>query len=65
MNGRREVMHLLRQIQTLALEVAEEEKREAAAGELDAKVRALEQLRWRLAAVSRHTAHDELGNAAA
>jgi hypothetical protein len=65
MNGRHEVMHLLRQIQSLTLEVAEQEKREAAAGELDAKERALEELRWRLVTVSRHTAHAELGNAAA
>jgi hypothetical protein len=58
-----EVARLLREIQTLALEVAAEE-RETGARELDAKKRDLEQLRWRLAAASRRTAHGDLGNAA-
>jgi hypothetical protein len=47
----------------VALEVAKEE-RKIGAGELDAKRRALEQLRWRLAGASRRTAHGDLGNAA-
>jgi hypothetical protein len=63
MSQRGEVVRLLREIQTLALELAAEE-RETGAEELEGKKRALEQLRWRLAAASRRTAHGDLGNAA-
>jgi hypothetical protein len=59
-----EVARLLREIQTLALELAQYERREGGDGEFDAKRRTLEQLRWRLASASRRVAHGDLGNAA-
>ena len=61
---RRELVHLVRRIQTLRLELQELEKREQNTSELDAKQRRLEQLRWRLAALARRAATDDLGNAA-
>jgi hypothetical protein len=36
----------------------------ASRAELEARERALERLRWQLAAVARRTAYDDLGNAA-
>ena len=59
-----ELVSLIRQIQALAFEVTEQEKRENSGGELEAKKRSLEQLRWRLAVASKRTAHDTLGDAA-
>jgi hypothetical protein len=57
-----EVVQLLREIQTLALEVADGDGRDGA--EVEAKKRTLEQLRWRLAIASRRTAQRDLGDAA-
>ncbi len=64
MSRNEEVARLLRQIQTLMLDLAEQEQRATPDAELDANKRALEQLRWRLAAASRRTAHEDLGSAA-
>ncbi len=61
---RRELVRLVRRIQTLALEVQEARRRGVDTPAVDAKERMLEQLRWRLAAVARRTATDRLGNAA-
>ena len=62
---RRELVRVLRQIQTLTAEL-DHLCRHAAADppEVQARERTLEQLRWRLAAVARRTATDRLGNAA-
>jgi hypothetical protein len=51
-----ELVDLVRRIQVLTLELQELEKREQNTPELDTKQRTLEQLRWRLAALARHTA---------
>jgi hypothetical protein len=61
---RRELVHLVRRIQTLTLELQELEKREHNTSQLDAKQRRLEHLRWRQAAVAQRAALDDLGNAA-
>ncbi len=61
---RRELVQLVRRIQTLSLEVQEAGRRGVDTPAVDAKKRMLEQLRWRLAAVARRTATDRLGNAA-
>jgi hypothetical protein len=61
---RRELVRLVQQIQALTLEVQELGQREAGTPELHAKQRTLEQLRWRLAAVARRTATDDLDAAA-
>ena len=60
----RELTRLVRQIQTLTLELQELEKREHNTSQLDAKQRRLEHLRWRQAAVAQRAALDDLGNAA-
>jgi len=60
----RKIAHLVRRIQLLTLELQEARKRERHTTELAAKQRTLEQLRWRLAALARRAAHDDLGNAA-
>lgn len=57
---RRELVRLVRQIQTLTLEVRQLQLRQGGAPELHAKERTLEQLRWRLAAVARRAATDDL-----
>ncbi len=62
--GRRELARLIRRIQTLTLELAELRQRGGANLELQAKERTLEQLHWRLAAVARRTAADDVGAAA-
>ena len=54
----REVVRLLEQIQALVPEIEELEHDGARDASLAAKKRALEQLRWRLAAVARQLAHD-------
>jgi hypothetical protein len=54
----------VRRIQALTLELEERRRRELDQGDVEAEERLLEQLRWRLAAVARRTATDELGNAA-
>ena len=61
---RRELARLVRRIQTLTLELQEARRRELRSRGVGAKERMLEQLRWRLAAVARRTATDDLGNAA-
>jgi hypothetical protein len=58
---RRELVRLVRRIQALTLELHELRQREAGTPELYAKERTLEQLRWRLAAVARRAATDDLG----
>ena len=60
----RELTRLVRQIQTLTLELQALQGREQDTSEFDAKERTLEQLRWRLAAVARRAATDGLGAAA-
>jgi hypothetical protein len=60
----RKLAQLVRRIQTLTLELQEPRRRELHAPAVAAKERMLEQLRWRLAAVARRTATDDLGNAA-
>jgi hypothetical protein len=61
---RRELVGLIRRIQTLTLELAELRQRGGVAPELQAKERTLDQLYWRLATVARRTAADDLGAAA-
>lgn len=63
---RREAVRLVRQIQTLFLELELEELRrhEQRTPEIQAKERRLEQLRWRLAAVARRSVSDDLDAAA-
>jgi hypothetical protein len=61
---RRELVRLIRQIQTLTHELQELQRRKQGTPEFDAKERTLEQLRWRLAAVARRTATDCPGAAA-
>ena len=63
--GRRsELAQLIRRIQTLTLERNQLRQDGGADPELQAKERTLDQLHWRLAAVARQTAVDDLGNAA-
>lgn len=59
---RRDLIRLIRRIQALTLEI--QELRRRGAPELAARERTLEQLRWRLAAVARRTATDDLDAAA-
>jgi len=61
---RAELVRLVRRIQALTLELQEPRRRELDQADVEAKERLLEQLRWRLAAVARRAATDELGNAA-
>jgi hypothetical protein len=61
---RSELPRLVLRIQALTLELEEDRRRELDRADVDAKQRLLEQLRWRLAAVARRTASDDLGNAA-
>jgi hypothetical protein len=61
---RRELVGLIRRIQTLNLELAELRQHGRASPELEEKERTLEQLKWRLATVARRTAADDLGAAA-
>jgi hypothetical protein len=61
---RREVVRLVRRIQAVFLELEELRRREEDSPELRAKERALEQLRWRLAAAARRSASDDLDAAA-
>ena len=57
-------VRLVRRIQTLFLELEELRRHEQRTPEIQAKERRLEQLRWRLAAVARRSASDELDAAA-
>jgi hypothetical protein len=61
---RAELVRLVRRIQALTLELQEPRQRKLDRADVVAKERLLEQLRWRLAAVARRAATDELGNAA-
>ena len=61
---RREVVRLVRRIQKLFLELEELRRYEQRTPEIQAKERRLEQLRWRLAAVARRSASDDLDAAA-
>ena len=61
---RRELVGLVRRIQTLRLELAELRQGGGVAPELQVKERTFDQLHWRLAAVARRTAADDLGAAA-
>jgi hypothetical protein len=61
---RRELVRLVRRIQTLTLELQEARWRRLSPAEVEAKERMHEQLHWRLAAIARRTVTDELGNAA-
>jgi hypothetical protein len=61
---RSELVRLVRRIQTLTLEVQELKLRQRGTGELQAKERTLEQLRWRLAAVARRAATNDRDAAA-
>jgi hypothetical protein len=58
---RRDVAQLLRQIRALTLELRLLRLHGTKESDLRAKERALEQLRWRLAAVARRAAVDEGG----
>jgi hypothetical protein len=61
----RELVRVVRRIQTLTLEINELGRgEERDTRELDARERELEDLRWRLAAVARRTAADDRGAAA-
>jgi hypothetical protein len=62
---RAELVRVVRRIQELTLERQGPRRRELDHADVEAKERLLEQLRWRLAAVARRTATDQLGNAAA
>jgi hypothetical protein len=61
---RRDLVRLIRRIQALTLEIHELQRHDACAPELQAKERTREQLRWRLAAVARRAAGDDLDAAA-
>jgi hypothetical protein len=61
---RRELVRVVRRIQTLTLEINELRRGERDTRELDARERELDDLRWRLAAVARRTAADDRGAAA-
>lgn len=61
---RGEAVRLVRRIQALFLELEELRRHEQRSPEIQAKERTLEQLRWRLAAVARRTASDDLDAAA-
>jgi hypothetical protein len=61
---RSELVRLVLQIQALKLELVEDRRRELDHPDVETKQRLLEQLRWRLAAVARRSATDELGDAA-
>jgi hypothetical protein len=59
-----EVLRLIREIQALKLELDTLRPTAGSAPEVQAKERALDQLHWRLAAVARHAASNDLGAAA-
>lgn len=61
---RGEAVRLVRRIQALVLELEELRRHERRTPEIQAKERRLEQLRWRLAAVARRSASDNLDAAA-
>jgi hypothetical protein len=59
-----ELIRIIRAIQELTLDLAQLHHGEHSRPELEAKEHTLEQLRWRLAAVARRTATDDLDDAA-
>jgi hypothetical protein len=59
-----ELRQVIRAIQELTLELAQLRHEKHVGPELEAKELALEQLRWRLAAVARRVATDDFGAAA-
>jgi hypothetical protein len=59
-----EVVGLLAELRELTFELAELRREAAGDQHLHRTERAIEQLRWRLAAAARRAATDELGNAA-
>jgi hypothetical protein len=61
---RHELGRLVARIQTLTLELQAVRRDRPDSAEFDAKTHTLDQLRWRLAAIARRSATDELGNAA-
>jgi hypothetical protein len=61
---RHELGRLVARIQTLTLELQAALRDRPDSAEVAAKTHTLDQLRWRLAAISRRNATDELGNAA-
>ena len=61
---RREVVRLVRRIQVLFSELKELRRREQQGSEVQTKELELDELRWRLAAVARRSASDELDAAA-
>ena len=63
-DSRSELAWLVRRVQNLTLEVQELRKQLGTNPELEAKERTLDQLLWRLAAVARRTATDDLDAAA-
>ncbi len=63
-DSRSELARLVRRVQNLTLEVQELRKQLGTNPELEAKERTLDQLLWRLAAVARRTATDDLDAAA-
>jgi hypothetical protein len=58
------VVQLIDEIQAIALELDGLRKQGASATELEARENELERLRWRLAAIARRAARDDLGDAA-
>jgi hypothetical protein len=58
------VVRLIDEIQAIALELDGLRARGAYAADLAAKENELERLRWRLAAIARRAARDDLGDAA-
>jgi hypothetical protein len=61
---RRELIRVIRQIQALTLELQVLRQRPGRDKEVREKERALDRLRWRLAAVARRVAVDDAGPAA-
>jgi hypothetical protein len=61
---RRELIRLVRRLQALTLELRELRERKRDSAELEAKERALDQLRWRLANVARRAAAQDQGSPA-
>jgi hypothetical protein len=59
-----QIAKLIQRLQQGTLERDRLRRRRATRAELDARERALERLRWQLAAVARRAANDDLGNAA-
>jgi hypothetical protein len=59
-----QIARLIQRLQQGTRERDRLKQRRATRAELDARERALERLRWQLAAVARRAANDELGNAA-